>query len=254
MTVHIEHQGKGVYTATLDNPSTRNALNGSMFEALSRFLQETPAQPDARVLLIKGAGGFFCSGRDMGDIKPAEHTSAELMAPILKLADAFRQCPLPVLVLVRGKAVGLGMALACWADIVIATDDASFSLPEARAGITPSITAVSAAEAIGQRQALDLCLTGRSIDATTSLNMGLVHYVCTAEQSGACLDSVIEHIRKGGPQALRLTKALFRKAEGMTFDHAIDAAVAISAEALGNPEVAQGLRAFKEKQAPEWYA
>ena len=253
MAVHIEHQGHGVYTATLDAPSRRNALNTAMFETLSGTLESISSIPGSRVLVIKGSEGFFCSGRDLGELKPEATPINELLAPIVRLAKAFRSCALPTIAFVQGKAVGLGVSLTCWSDIAIATEDSVFSLPEAKAGISPSITAVSLIEAIGRRQALHMCLTGKPIDAQTAVSIGLVHYVCEPYVAESCLDSVLDSLLMGGPQALRLTKELCIKTGGMTSEEANSTATLVAARSLENTEVTEGIRAFKEKRKPSWY-
>lgn len=253
MPVNIERDMRGVVTAWLDNGTKRNAMNDSMLAALARVLEEAAAGGDTRVVVLRGMNGCFCSGRDLGELsRQAEVDHASRLAPITRLAVAFRQCRAPVVAVVEGKAAGLGVSLVCWSDLAIAAQDASFSLPEARAGIAPSVTTVSLVEAIGRRRALDLCLTGRTIDAETAARIGLVQYECRAGDVATELDTVLCSLLKGGPQALRLTKELGREADRQSFDAALAAALATAHRSLGGGEIAEGLAALREQRAPSW--
>jgi len=255
MPVYVEHDG-GIVTAWLDNASKRNAMDDSMLAALSSLLEGNSEGGAARVIVIRGRNECFCSGRDLGAIGSSvtgpEATPAERLAPVNRLAAAFRAYEVPVVALVEGKAAGLGVSLACWADIAIASAEATFCIPEARSGIAPSVTAVSLIEAIGRRRALDLCLTGRSVDATVALQWGLVQYLAPSGDAAAMLQDVLDMLQKGAPEALRLTKELSRSAEGLDFDGALAAAGATAGRSLAGAEVAEGLRALREKRRPAW--
>lgn len=252
MPVHIVHEGRGVYSATLDNQSKRNALNMDMFDTLSNALETLPSSGNARALIVKGAPGFFCSGRDLSEIESQKVGIQELLAPIVRLANAFRACSIPTLAFIQGKAVGLGVSLTCWSDIAIASTDATFSLPEARAGITPTLAAISVINIIGYRHSLEMCLTGQAVDAETAARIGLIHYVSDPEAVHTRLDKVITAILKGGPEALRRTKMLHQEAQTLDFDRAIDLATQVASESLSSSEALEGIRAFKEKRLPQW--
>lgn len=256
MPVAIHKAEGGVITAWLDNAPRRNAMDDAMLAALSGLLEEHDQDSTARVIVIRGRGGFFCSGRDLGALAPdtagADSTPASRLLPITRLAAAFRQCAIPVVALVEGKAAGLGVSLACWSDIAIAAAGASFSIPEARAGIAPSVTAVSLIEAVGRRWALDLCLTGRSVNASTALHCGLVQYVSPPDEAETTLQEVLGTLLKGAPQALRLTKDLGRRAESMGFEDALAAGIATAGLSLAGAELAEGLTALREKRPPAW--
>lgn len=253
MPVLIERDSRGVVTAWLDNAPKRNAMDDPMLAMLADVLEEAVEDGDTRVVVIRGMNGCFCSGRDLVELtREIEGDHASRLAPITRLARAFRQCSVPVVAVVEGKAAGLGVSLVCWSDLAIAAQDASFCLPEARAGIAPSVTTVSLIEAVGRRRALDLCLTGRSIGVDTAASIGLVQYTATADGIATELDAVLRSLLKGGPQALRLTKELGHEADGQPFDAALAAALATAERSLGGTEIAEGLAALRGKRAPSW--
>lgn len=256
MPIQIEQDGRGVVTAWLDNAAKRNALDDAMLGSLAGLLETADGRGGGRVLVIRGLNDCFCAGRDLGALATADSgedlNAAARLLPINRLAQAFQRCPIPTVALVHGKAAGLGVSLTCWADIAIATGNAGFGLPEARAGIAPSITAVSLMEVVGRRRALDLCLTGRTVDADTAASMGLVQYVCKPEDAADLLETVLQSLLKGAPQAIRDTKALGRQAEGKPCDVALALANATAQRSLQGHELAEGLSALREKRPPAW--
>lgn len=252
MVVHINQLDRGVYTATLDNPSRRNALNAAMFSTLSSFLENVSADPNARLVVIEGTADCFCAGRDLSEIQSSPITVEELVAPIIRLATAFQNCAIPTVAFVSGKAVGLGVSVACWSDIVVASERATFSLPEAKVGIAPSIAAISVIEVVGRRHAMNMCLTGRALSADEAVTIGLVHYRFEQTVARDGLQSVIEAVLAGGPEALRLTKGLVRRANGNDRVADFQAAIAVTDHSMRLPEMQEGLLAFKEKRTPLW--
>src|SRR5690554_1414927 len=105
MSVHVEQDDRGICTATLDNPATRNALDGAMIARLVEVLTETQAS-GTRVIVLRGANATFCSGRDVSDIASHNGDMDAALAPLLELEKAFRQCQVPVIAQVQGKAAG----------------------------------------------------------------------------------------------------------------------------------------------------
>ena len=200
MPIHVEKDSRGIVTAWLDNAAKRNAMDDGMLGALAELLAHGARDAGVRAVVIRGMNGCFCSGRDLGELGGGpSSTPASRLVPINQLARAFRACPVPVLSLVQGKAAGLGVSLVCWSDIALAADDATFSIPEARAGIAPSVTAVSLMEAVGRRRAMDLCLTGRTIDAVTACDMGLLHQTCPPADAAQALESVVTSLLRAFP-------------------------------------------------------
>jgi enoyl-CoA hydratase/carnithine racemase len=256
MPLHIERSSQGVVTVWLDNAAKRNAMDDAMLLGLAQLLEEAEATPGVRALVIRGRHGTFCSGRDLSAVGSADGapppSAATRLAPIERLARAFGQCSAPVLAVVEGKAAGLGVSLVCWADITLVAADASLSIPEARAGIAPSVTAVGLAAVVGRRQALDLCLTGRSVGADEALSLGLAQHRCAQDQVDAALAGLLAGIAQGGPQALRWTKQLLQRTDGADAEAALAAAHATAVRSFDSAELTEGLRARAERRAPAW--
>jgi len=255
MAVHVRSDG-GVLTCWLDNPGSRNALTTEMLSTLIATLEGARIDDAIRGIVIRGANSTFCSGRDLRelDVQDAARPAPEAaIAPVTRLAQAVLGCPVPTVAAIEGKAVGLGVALASWCDIAVAADAARFFVPEARAGVMPTYTAVSLSRTMGRRAALALSLTGHAVSAEQALAFGLVHFVHPSAEFEERVGELLQNLRKGGPQALRGCKSLLERAAGRTFDEAIELAAQASVEAMQSAEAQEGMRAFREKRPPAWY-
>lgn len=256
MSVQITRSPLGIVTCLLDNPQRRNALNNAMLQALCHTYETAGQDTRLRAVILRGGHGTFCAGRDLRELDARDDDSdagvAQRIAPVTRLARAVRHCAVPTVAVIEGKAVGLGVALASWCDLVLAADDASFQIPEARAGIVPTYTAVSLAQAIGQRQALAMCLGGRPIDASAAQAYGLVQQTCPAADLDACIEALSQGLAQGGPQALRLCKDLLARTQGQAFDAVIDSAAALSVASMRSAEALEGMQALRDKRPPAW--
>lgn len=253
VSIHIT---QGVVTCTLDNGQRRNALTVGMLAILIEALKQAQTDSTLRAVVVRGANGTFCSGRDLSELdaqRDHRPSPEDAIAPVTQLARAMHACPVPTLAVVEGKAVGLGVALASWCDMVIATDSALFSIPEARAGVPPTFTAVSLAQTLGQRRALSLCLTGRPLSATQAQSFGLAHFVFPDADFEAQVQNLVQDLLKGGPNAQRHCKALLGQVGSDAFDAAIQLAQRAAIDAMGSAESQEGIQAFKEKRPPAWY-
>lgn len=251
----IQRDDRGIVTCWIDNPGRRNALNDGMLAALAAVM-ETAGEQGARAIFVRGRHQLFCSGRDLGELDAGEEESDDALArridPALRLARAVRHCAVPTVAVVEGKAVGLGVALATWCDMAMASEAAGFSIPEARAGIAPSFTAVSLMQTLGRRAALSLCLTGRSVGAAEALSLGLVQQVYAAQDVQTTIEALAASFIKGSPQALQHTKALLEQAIDQDFDAAIGLASQTAVASMRTPDAAEGMAAFRAKRPPVW--
>lgn len=254
--LQVERDARGRVTCWLDNVERRNALTDGMLEALARVMDEASPGNGTRAVLVRGRGATFCSGRDLRELDAAAGDSqaalAARIAPVQRLAAAVRGCRVPTLAVIEGKAAGLGVALASWCDLVLADAGASFSIPEARAGVAPSFTAVSLVRAIGRAAALDLCLTGRAVAATEAATLGLVQRVVAAGRMEEEAAAFVESLCAGSPQALATCKALLAGTAGLPFEEALVQAAQAAVGSMRSADAAEGMQAFRERRRPRW--
>src|ERR1700730_3014534 len=162
-----------VLRLTLNRPEKRNALNGALCKELVEAIEEGDRDPGVGAILVRGAGKSFCAGMDLDEmLTPAE---ADLGVAHERLFTIGRRVTTPIIAAVQGAALAGGTGLAANAHIVVASEDATFGLTEIRISLWPFIIFRAIVEAIGERRAVELSITGRIIDAREATSIGLAH-------------------------------------------------------------------------------
>lgn len=264
--IHAEQTGPALHI-TLNRPESRNAMSLQMVAELRQALQAAEAtvgQPDAvRVVVLRGAGGHFCAGADLKDMAGARMRAmqatqgggdpiAEVNAAFGELCVAYSRTPLAVVAVLEGTVMGGGFGLACVADVALASETASFRLPETALGVVPAQIAPFLVERLGYSQAKRLAVTGGRLDAAAALRIGMVHAVATTAELPAELDTVLADILACAPGALAATKALMAQARLSEPQALVPAAAAIFSRAAQGPEGLEGMTAFIQKRKPQW--
>lgn len=264
-TIRTDRGPDGVLRVTLQRPDVRNAMSREMVEALFVALREAERTPGTRLLVLRGAGGHFCSGGDIQDMARARAAERSddpvegdpvrtLNALFGRIALAYAQTSLPVVAVVEGAVMGGGFGLACTADLVIASTTVDFRLPETSLGVVPAQVAPFLIDRLGYATAKRLALTGARLDAQAAARVGLVDEVADPDALDATVAAAIDRILACAPGATTATKHLFQQlhARGPVDHGAIDEAAAVFAEAARGPEAADGMAAFLAKEQPPW--
>src|SRR5690242_12997168 len=168
----------GILTLTLDRPDKRNALSSALIEELLKALERAELDGEVRVVVIKGAGKDFCAGADLEELlASADRDPAENEASALRLGalyQAIRRLPKPVVAVVQGRALAGGCGLAAACDLVLAADTAQFGYPEIQRGFVPAMVMAMLVRQVGEKQALHLTVTGRTLDAEEARALGFI--------------------------------------------------------------------------------
>ena len=181
--IGVQRHG-AVTTVTIDRPEARNACSIDMVRALHRAFTAFEADPDARVAVLHGTGGAFCSGADLREIE--DGSAIGFCWAGLDEGVTRRYLTKPVIAAVSGPALAAGLALAAWADLRVADHSATFGVSCRRfGGPMPNGATVRLPRLIGQSHALDLMLTGRIIDAHEAQRMGLVNRLVETDARAA---------------------------------------------------------------------
>jgi methylglutaconyl-CoA hydratase len=161
--------------------------------------------------------------------------------------------PVPTVALVHGGCFGGGTGMIAACDVVIAADDAVFSISEVRWGLTAAIIIPQLSDAISARQLRRYALTGERFGAADALRIGLVHMVVAPGELAAAGEAMTERLLQNGPQAMAETKACILQSSWGGFDRTtFDALVASHAAKRRTAEAAEGLASFAEKRPARW--
>ena len=249
--------GRGVATVTLNRPEVNNAYNGELIQGLLAALNALGGEKGLRAVLIKGNGKHFQAGADLKWIDAVRTSSAEENVRVSRAtAEAvarLNHVPVPTVALVQGGCFGGGTGLVAACDVVIAADNATFSIAEVRWGLTAAIIVPQLNDAIGVRQLRRYGLTGERFNAEEARRIGLVHEVVALAELAAAGERVVAHVLENAPEAIAQTKALTLKQAFADLDEDEFAALIEShARKRQSAEAEEGLASFKEKRAAKW--
>ncbi len=252
----ITAEGRGVVSLTLNRAAARNALDAEMIEALARATETLDADPAVRLVLLRAAGEHFCAGLALRG--PADRGSAPSESgaagppPLVGALKGLATLAKPTLALVHGACIGAGAALVAACDMVVASEDAFFQMPEVRLGFCLSSTLPIFIAALGPRALRRYGLSGERFGAAEARRLGMVHQICPRRGLQRAAAPIIEGLLSGGPQAILETKRLIAAGKALDLDLAarVDR---IGVESRHSTEAAEGLAAFFEKRKPSWY-
>lgn len=254
----------GVLSVRINRPEVRNAFNEELIADLAKLFAlpaaEDPYFADVRVIVLSGEGPAFCGGGDLRWMKNGLALSQEEnLADCQRLTQMFLamdRCPLPLLGVVHGYAIGGGVGLTAVCDHVIASEETIFSLSEVKLGLIPACIGPFVIGKIGISQSRSLFISGERFDAKKALAIGLVHQVVSKENLDAEVSKVAKRICEGGPVAIEAAKYLIhtlsRDLLREDFSKSLDFAANELAQLRILPEAQEGVRAFLEKRIPEW--
>ncbi len=248
-----------VVRAVMNRPERRNSISAAMGQAWSALLDQLREDQSARVLIISGAGGHFCSGMDLTEVQAPMDPEAKLAAQRDRNARTgarfmgISALPQVVIAQIEGSCHAGGLGFACCADIAFAAGTARFAAPEARRGLVPAQILPWLVRRMGRAVATRMVLEGRVIDAAEAGRIGLVHEVLP---DAAALDAAVQRcvadVLEGAPIALAETKLLLAALGPLSPDGYAEAGAAAFGRTAASPEAAEGIAAFKEKRKTSW--
>jgi cyclohexa-1,5-dienecarbonyl-CoA hydratase len=249
--VRLERDGRAA-TLWLDRPPL-NVLDLAALEALDSALASLAAEADLQVLVVRGAGerGFSAG------VAIQDHVGDRIPLALAAFHSAvrrLRELPAVAVAAVHGHCLGGGLELALACDLVVASDDSRFALPEIQLGCYPPVAAALLPRLLGGPRACDLLLTGRGFDAAEAERLGLLSRRAATGQLEAALREVVDALLGHSGAALRLCKRAVREGEPLPFAAALAVAEAIYLEELtATADMAEGIAAFMAKRPPVWH-
>ena len=249
-TILIETRGR-VGLIRLNRPKQLNALNDTLMNELGEALLAFDGDDDIGAIVLAGSDKAFAAGADIGVMKDLSFMDAYMGNYFTRNWDTLRRVRKPVVAAVTGYALGGGCEVAMMCDIVIAGDSAKFGQPEIKLGVIPGAGGTQRLPlAIGKAKAMDLLLTGRTIDAAEAERSGLVSRVVPADKAlDVALEVAAEIAAYPLPALLMLKESVNRAyesplSEGLLFERRMIHAL------FGTEDKREGMSAFVEKRKP----
>ena len=253
-TIQVAYE-PGIATITLNRPEKRNAISFELIDDLLRGLKEVESS-DAIVLILTGAGKAFSSGMDLDNLKVligrSPEQNLEDSQTMVRLFRSLYEFPKVTIAAVNGPAIAGGTGLALLCDFTLAVPEAKFGYTEVRIGFVPAIVSTFLLRQVGEKQARDLLLTGRIIDAAEAARMGLIKEVVAPENLLARARELAALLLENSPASLRATKQLLNHHAGAQLDRQIEAAVRENAAVRTTADFREGVTSFLEKRKPVW--
>lgn len=247
---------------TINRPGVMNALNPDTHAEMAHAFDEFEADPKAWIAILTGAGDTaFCAGGDISSMVDAE-TEGDYRVPESGYGGITNRfsCDKPIIAAVNGLAVGGGFELALSCDLVVASEHASFGLPEPRIGLAAVASGMHRlVRDIGLKPAMEILLTAEFIDAERALGLGLVNTIVAAEDVMTVARDYAHRILKNAPLAVRATKQVaLQGLRYATVEEAMQAQQGQQFELLESmmrsEDAREGMQAFIEKRKPVWQA
>ena len=250
---------RGVATVTLNRPEVNNAYDAGLINGVLAAMAELATKPNLRVVVLKGNGKHFQAGADLkwiNAVRPGSAADNEAVSrATFEAVQRLNTLPIPTVALVQGGCFGGGTGIISACDVVIAADNALFSITEVRWGLTAAIVIPQLCDSIGVRQVRRYALTGERFGAADARRIGLVHEVVPLAELESAGTKVVEQLLANGPAALAETKALALESSfgGMSVDdEAYARLVKMHSAKRQTAEASEGLASFAEKRAANW--
>ncbi len=251
-----------IATMTMNRPDARNALSLEMRTSMREAFHELEYDDAIRCVVLEGAGDHFMAG---GDVKAMHEYLANAEGPEIQsyfvnrihdlhpIMFSMRRMPKPVVAKVRGAAAGAGVSLAAACDLVIAADDAFFTLAYCHIGTTPDASSsFHLPRAIGIKRTMELTLLGDRYTAQRMADMGLVNFVVPVADLDAECDKLAQRLANGPTHVYGQAKKLMYRSLENEFEAQLQLEAEIFADCAHRDDYREGVAAFVEKRKPKF--
>jgi len=246
-------QQDGVLTVRLNRPQTLNAINARMHYELAQVFGQIARDRSVEAVVLTGQGRAFSAGGDlqwMRNMTPAQLDN--LFTEARQIIVDLSELPQPIIAAVNGAAAGLGATMALFCDMVYAAQDAKFSDPHVRVGVTAGDGgAVIWPLLVGMTRAKEYLMTGDALSAAEAERIGLINHIVPAGEAVAAAQAMATRLSQGSRMAVRSTKASLNKHVRAAVNLVLDTSLALEKECFGDSFHKNALEAFAAK-APRW--
>ncbi|WP_328867154.1 crotonase/enoyl-CoA hydratase family protein [Streptomyces sp. NBC_00304] len=240
----------GVAVVTINRPEARNAVNRAVADAVAEAIDELDARDDLTVGVITGAGGSFCAGADLKALAAGERSGI----PGRGFCGITETPPAkPLIAAVEGYALGGGSELALACDMIVASREAKFGLPETKRGlIAAGGGLVRLPRHIPRAVAMQYALTGDFLPAMRAYELGMVNELTPVGGALAAALTLAEAIASNGPLAVRASKQIVAESSHWSAEETWERNREACAPVFASADAKEGARAFAEKRLPRW--
>jgi enoyl-CoA hydratase/carnithine racemase len=236
-----------VMLISLNRPEKLNAIDEAMARDMSEVWKEFKKDDDVWTAILSGAGEHFCAGLDLSSGPP----TGSLTEWLLPFLPSFHEVWKPVVAAVNGHCIGGGWMIAQDCDLRICSEDAQFSVPEARVNMVTLFSGFFH-RYLPPGLALETLLTGEGIDSKRAYDIGFVNHVVKKDSLIDAAFALAEKINRNGPMAVRKMKELFYRGMDLPIEEAKAFTHHLFTENLRSEDTQEGIRAFVEKRTPKY--
>ena len=255
--VQIDSTADGIVFITINRPDKRNAFNAATIAALYEAFETLHGADNVRLVFVRGAGGTFSAGADLGWMRDAadwsESDNRDDAMGLAKMLKALHDVPALTVAIVEGAAMGGGAGIVAACDMAVAVEGARFAFSEVKLGLIPATIAPYVIEAVGARRARQLFLTANVFDADYAAHAGLIDMVLPEGSVDQFITMLSDSLAGNAPGAMGDAKRLVHDVAGRHIDHGLmeETARRIARARVG-AEGQEGVRAFLDKRKPSW--
>ncbi|KAL6041647.1 ClpP/crotonase [Balamuthia mandrillaris] len=245
-----------VGTLTLNRPNKGNSITPKMGEEIKHAIQRFIQDPQVRVIVITGAGKYFCTGMDLGSSNQKSMQervgTSDGVAASVQIYETLKACPKPIITKINGGALGGGFGLVFTSDIRIASKKAWFWFAEVKRGLAPLIISAYIVPQIGTFQAKQWMLTGRKISATEAMRLGFITAVADEGKLDEVTQQYVKELLGSAPKAMRLVKESVEHVANHPHEANIEYVTKNFPAMLQSEEALYGMSCFMQRKQPDW--
>lgn len=244
---------EGVAVITLNRPDQMNAFNNQLMDELTAALDAFESDDSIGCIVITGSKKAFAAGADIKEMRGQSYVDAYYSDFITRNWERASRCRKPVIAAVAGYALGGGCELAMMCDFILAGDNAKFGQPEITIGVSPGAGGTQRLTRFaGKSKAMEMCLTGRMMDAEEAERCGLVSRIVPADELVEEAKNVAKKIASMPRAAAMMTKDMVNTAYETTLSHGIMYERRLFHSLFATEDQSEGMEAFVEKRAPHF--
>ena len=260
----IGEKNGSIYTISLNRPAKRNAINVEMFTGICELVEDQAGEPDIRAIILKGEGEMFSAGVDFNSLGAEVGAclgqggagGTSLRALTYRFQQYFNRLEaveIPIICVMHGRALGLGIELALACDIRLMSDDCIWAMPELKLGVIADVGGTSRlARLMGPSRAMEIFLTAREYTARQALDWGLVNYIYPAGDLLKEAEKMVRDMAATAPLAGGAVKKIIKRGDGVDLMTQLDMEANYNSILLRTEDFQEGITAMMERRPAKW--